>query len=163
VKCRNVEDLSGKPNEGREWVKSHFLPWAEVSFRWRRQKRWDQMIATRANTHCQWVWVTISGLIAKAKPAAIVELISSGIQAEKRLWNEAKFSIHRRQSGRIEQAKFIVRAILNATLKELFVQMDSDLGCEVTCDVRAIKEYQLENGSIFESPPFCLSRIVRDE
>jgi len=36
VKCRNVEDLSGKQNEGREWVKSHFMPWAEASFRWRR-------------------------------------------------------------------------------------------------------------------------------
>jgi len=38
VKCRNVEDLNGKQNEGREWVKSHFMPWAEASFRWRRQK-----------------------------------------------------------------------------------------------------------------------------
>ena len=28
VKCHNVEDLSGKQNEGREWVKSHFMPWA---------------------------------------------------------------------------------------------------------------------------------------
>ena len=26
VKCRNVEDLNGKQNEGREWVKSHFMP-----------------------------------------------------------------------------------------------------------------------------------------
>jgi len=26
VKCRNVEGLSGKQNEGREWVKSHFMP-----------------------------------------------------------------------------------------------------------------------------------------
>ena len=26
VKCRNVEDLSGKQNEGREWVKIHFMP-----------------------------------------------------------------------------------------------------------------------------------------
>jgi len=41
--------------------------------------------------------------------------------------------------------------------------MDSDLGCEVTCDVRMIKEYQLENCGIFEPPPFRLSRIVRDE
>ena len=39
VKCCNVEDLSGKQNEGREWVKSHFIPWAEASFRWRRQKK----------------------------------------------------------------------------------------------------------------------------
>jgi len=38
VKCRNVEDLSGKQNEGREWVKNHFMPWAEASFRWSRQK-----------------------------------------------------------------------------------------------------------------------------
>jgi len=38
VKCRNVEDLSGKQNEGRELVESHFMPWAEASFRWRRQK-----------------------------------------------------------------------------------------------------------------------------
>jgi hypothetical protein len=38
VKYRNVEDFSGKQNEGREWVKSHFIPWAEASFRWRRQK-----------------------------------------------------------------------------------------------------------------------------
>jgi len=52
VKCRTVEDLSGKQNEGREWVKSHFMPWAEASVRWRRQKRWDQMPATRADTHC---------------------------------------------------------------------------------------------------------------
>jgi len=41
--------------------------------------------------------------------------------------------------------------------------MDSDLGCEVTCDVRTIKEYQLENCGIFEPPPFRLSGIVRDE
>ena len=46
------------------------------------------------------------------------------------------------------QTKFIVRAIPNASLKELFLQMDSDLGCEVTCDVRTIKEYQLENCGI---------------
>jgi len=82
--------------------------------------------------------------------------MSSGIQAEERWWNEAEFSIHRRQS-------VIVRAIPNATLKELFVQMDSDLGCEVKCDVRTITEYQLENCSIFEPPPIRLSRIVRDE
>jgi len=56
VKCRKVEDLSGKKNEGREWVKSHHMPWAEASFRWRRQKRWDQMTATRADTHYQCVW-----------------------------------------------------------------------------------------------------------
>ena len=67
VKCRNVEDLSGKQNEGREWVKSCFMPWTEVSFRWRKQRRWDQMTATRADTHCQWMWVTINGLIAKTK------------------------------------------------------------------------------------------------
>ena len=123
------------------------------------KKRWDQMIAMRADTHCQWVWVRISGLIAKTKQAAIASLMSSGIEAE----DEAEFSIHRRQSGRIEQTKFIVRAIPNATLKELFVQMNSDLGCEVTCDVKTIKEYQLENCGIFEPPPFRLSRIVRDE
>ena len=41
--------------------------------------------------------------------------------------------------------------------------MDSDLGCEVTCDLRTIKEYQLENCGILEPPPFRLSRIVRDE
>ena len=29
--------------------------------------------------------------------------------------------------------------------------------------MRTIKEYQLENCGIFESPLFCLSRIVRDE
>jgi len=112
------------------------------------------MTATRADTHCQWVWVIISGLIAKRKQAAIAALMSPGIQAEERWWNEAEFSIHRRQSGRIEQTNLIVQAIPNATLKELFVQMDSDLGCEVTCDVRTIKEYQLENCGIFEPPPF---------
>ena len=37
-------------------------------------------------------------------------LMSSGIQAEERWWDEAEFSIHRRQSGRIEQTKFIVQA-----------------------------------------------------
>jgi len=108
--------------------------WAEASFRRRRQKQWDQMIATRADTHCQWVWVTINGSIAKTKQAAIAALMSSGIQAEEIWWNKAEFSIHRRQSGKIEQTKFIVRAIPNATVKELFVRMDSDLGCEVTCD-----------------------------
>jgi len=41
--------------------------------------------------------------------------------------------------------------------------MDSDLGCEVTCDVRTIKEYQHEHCGIFEPPPFRLSRIVRDK
>ena len=64
VECRNVKGLSGKQNERREWVKSHFIPWAETSFRWRRQKRSDQMTATRADTHCQWVWVMINGAIA---------------------------------------------------------------------------------------------------
>ena len=39
VKCHNVEGLGGKQTEGQEWVKSHFMPWAETSFRWRRQKR----------------------------------------------------------------------------------------------------------------------------
>jgi len=68
------------------------------------------MTATRADTHCQWVWVTISGLIAKTKQAAIAALMSSGIQADERWWNEAEILIHRRQSGRIEQTKFIVRA-----------------------------------------------------
>jgi len=82
VKCRNVEDLSRKQNEGQEWVKSHFMPWEEATFKWRRPKRWDQMTATRAGTHCQWVWVTISGLIAKTKQAAIAALMSTGIQAE---------------------------------------------------------------------------------
>ena len=53
VECRNVEDLSGKQNEGREMVKSHFMPWAKASFRWRRQQGWDQMTATRTDTHCQ--------------------------------------------------------------------------------------------------------------
>jgi len=116
------------------------MPWAEASFRWRRQKRWDQITATTADTHCKWVLVTINGLIAlaKTKQAAIAALLSSGIQAEERWWNEAEFSIHRRQSERTEKTKFIVRARPNATLKELFVQMDSDLGCEVTCDVRTI-------------------------
>ena len=38
------------------------MPWSEASFRWRRQKRWDQMTATRADTHCQasgrrWVYL----------------------------------------------------------------------------------------------------------
>jgi len=104
-------------------------------------------------------------LIAKTKQAAIAALMSSGIQAEERWWNEAEFSIHtgRRQSGRIEQTKFIVRAIPNATSKNLSVQKDFDLGCEFTCDVRTIKEYQLEICGIFEPPPFRLSRIVRDE
>ena len=31
------------------------------------------------------------------------------------------------------------------------------------CDVRTIKEFQLENCGIFESPPYRLSRVVRDE
>jgi len=156
-RCYNIEDLSGKQNEGREWVKSHFMPWAKASFRWRRQKRLDQMTATRADTHCQWVWVTINGLIAKTKQAAIAALMSFGIQAEERWWNEAD----RRQSGKIEQTKLIVRAITNVTLKELFIQMDSDLGCGVTCDMRTIKEHQLENCGNFEPPR--LSRTVRDK
>jgi len=121
------------------------------------------MTATRAYTHCQWVWVTINGLIAKTKQAVIAPLMSSGIQAKERWWNEAEISIHRRQSCKIEQTRFIVQEIPNATLKELLVQMDSDLGCEITFDMRAIKEYQLENCGIFEPPPFRLSRIVRDE
>ena len=104
----------------------YFMPWAEASFRWRRQKRWDQMTATRADTHCQWVLVLICGLNANNKQAVIAALMSSGIQAEERWWNEDEFTIHRRQSGRIEQTKLIVRAIPNATLKELFVQMDCD-------------------------------------
>ena len=121
------------------------------------------MTATRADNHCQWVWVTINGFIAKTKQAAITALMSSWIQAEERWWNKAEFSIHRRQPGRIEQTKCIVRAIPNANLKKLFVQMDSNLGCEVISDVRTIKEYQLENCGILEPPPFHLSRIVRDE
>jgi len=109
------------------------------------------------------VWVTINGLIAKTKEVAIAVLMSFGIQAEERWWNEDEFSIHRRPSEKIEPTKFIVRAIPNVTLKELFVQIDSDLGCAVTCDVRTIKEYQLENCGIFEPPPFHLTRIVSDE
>jgi len=31
--CRNVEHLGRKQNEGREWVKSHFMLWAEASFK----------------------------------------------------------------------------------------------------------------------------------
>jgi len=57
----------------------------------------------------------------KNKQAAIAALMSFGIQAEEKWWKEAECSIHRRQSGRIEQTKFIVRAIPNANLKELFV------------------------------------------
>ena len=38
VTCHNVEDLSGKQNEGRKWVESDFMPWAEASFRWSRPK-----------------------------------------------------------------------------------------------------------------------------
>jgi len=60
--------------------------------------------------------------------------LSSGIQAKERWWNEAEFSIRRWQSGKIEQTKFIVQVIPNATLKELFVQMDPALKCEVTYD-----------------------------
>jgi len=41
--------------------------------------------------------------------------------------------------------------------------MDSDLGCEVTRDVRTIKECQLVNCGIFEPPPFHLSTIVLDK
>jgi len=85
------------------------------------------------------------------------------IQAEERWGNEAEFSIHRQQSGKIKQTKFIVWVMPNAILKELFVQMNSDLECEVTCDVRTIKEDQLEDCGVFEPPPFSLSRIVRDE
>ena len=77
----------------------------------------------------------------KTMQAAIEALMLSGIEAEERQWNEAEFSIRRRLSGKIQQTKFIVRAIPNAILKGLFVQMDSDLGCEVTCDMRTIKEY----------------------
>ena len=84
VKCRNVEDLSGKQNEGREWVKIDFIPWAEESFRWRRQKRWDLMTATRADTYCQWVWVTISGLIAKTKQAAIAALMFQDLEYKRK-------------------------------------------------------------------------------
>jgi len=144
-------------------VKSHFIPWAEASFRWERQKRWHQMTATRADTHCQRVWVTINGSIAKTKQAAISVLMSFGIQAKERWCNQAELTIHRRQSGKIEQKKFILRAIPNSNLKKLFVQMHSDVGCEVTCDVRTIKEYQLENCGIFEPLPFRLSKIVHDE
>ena len=36
------------------------------------------------------------------KQAAIAVLMSSGIQAEERWWDEAEFAIHRRQSGRIQ-------------------------------------------------------------
>ena len=114
------------------------------------------MTATRADTHCQWVWVTISGLIAKTKQAATSALMSSGIQAEERWWDEAEFfnpqtAIRKNRTNQIYCAPYY------------FVQMDSDLGCEVTCDVRTIKEYQRENCGIFEPTPFHLSRIVCDE
>jgi hypothetical protein len=52
---------------------------------------------------------------------------------------------------------------LDATLKELFVQMDSDLGGEVICHVSTIKEYQLGNCGIFKPSPFRLSKLVRGE
>jgi len=65
------------------------------------------------------VWETINGLIAKTKQAAIAALMSSGIQVEEKWWNKAEFSIQRQQSGKIEQTKFIVRAMIpNATLKD---------------------------------------------
>jgi len=73
------------------------------------------MTTTRADTHCQWVWVMIKGLIAKTMQAATAVSMSFGFQAEERWWNEADFSIYRRQSGKIERIKFIVLAIPNAT------------------------------------------------
>jgi len=83
------------------------MPWAEAFFGWRWQKQWDQITATRADTHCQWVWVTINGLITKTKQVAIAALMASGIQAELRWWNEAEFSIHRRQSGDLNRTNKI--------------------------------------------------------
>ena len=113
---------------------------------------------TAKKTHLS--WVSINHFIARTKHAAIAALMSAGILVEERWWNETEFSIHRRQSGNIKKIKSMV---WNATLKELFVQMDSDLGCEVTNDMRTIKKYQLENCSIFEPPVFHLSKYVRDE
>ena len=115
------------------------------------------MTATRADTPCQWAWVTINGLIAKTKEAATAASMSSGVQAEERWSNKAEFAIHKRQSGKIGQSKFIVRATPNATLRELFVYLE----CEVTCDVKTIKKCQLENCGFFEPPPFRLSKIAR--
>ena len=76
----------------------------------------DEIDAAGNECHSADVALTISGLIAKTKQAAIAVLMSSGIQAEERWWDEAEFSIHRLQSGRIEQTKFILHAIPNATL-----------------------------------------------
>jgi len=72
---------------------------------------WESQSASKGNAVKRF-----SGLIAKTKQAAIAVLMSSGIQAEERWWDEAEFSIHRLQSGRIEQTKFILHAIPNATL-----------------------------------------------
>jgi len=57
------------------------------------------MTASRADTHCQWVTVGHDKRVdRKTKQVAIAALMSSGIQAEEKLWNEAEFSINRRQS-----------------------------------------------------------------
>jgi len=64
---------SGMKDENRPG-ENHFIPWAETFFRLRRQKQWDQWVATgRAATDGQWVWVMINRLIARAKEAAITE------------------------------------------------------------------------------------------
>jgi len=71
--------------------------------------------------------------------------------------------------GRLRRGKFVLDGLgwkdknQRTYYSYTATQMDSDLGCEVTCDVRTVKEYQLENCGIFEPPPFRLSRIVRDE
>jgi len=91
--------------------------------------------------------------------------MSFGIQAGEQWWNEVEFSMQRWQFelGKIKQAKLIVRAVPNATLKELFVQMESYVGCKDTCDVKTVKENQFKNCSIVEHPSFRLSKIVRGE
>jgi len=49
------------------------------------------MTATRADTHCQWVWVTENGLIARTKQAVIAAVMCSEIQAEETCGTKLSF------------------------------------------------------------------------
>jgi len=48
VKWRNIEDLSGKQNEGRERVKSHFVSWEDQN----NGTEWRQREPTLTTSRC---------------------------------------------------------------------------------------------------------------
>jgi len=122
------------------------------------------MTATRTDTHCQWVWVTINGSIAKTKQAAIAALKSSGIQVEERGRTERSWvfnpqtAIRENRTNKIYCAGDTERNFEEAVSWNGFWSgMWSHMWYENDQRISTCKLWH------FEPTPFLLSRIVRDE